>query len=464
MEPKPLTPDGLIREVNLSRYISKETECKEMIDKCREVFVSQQKATDRLVQVERALDFIKTVWRKYDCEDVAELYDKFVKIEEALFGLERDKEAGGRYRDHFIHMVNCFVFGLRIIESLISQIPEDKAKELFKVDKENLKDAGLPFSGDYQYHERLFYLWTLISTFHDIAIPFQHLARLGRGISNFVEEFGWVFTDPSVSMLNFDSSQLHYYFDLLGGIYGGRLATVDQARKYRRPEGKQYYLAKLLGREFDRRNHGVLSGFFMWKTVEEIFLVGRSEKYRDRFGIEEFDRYAEYVLEQDVARAALAISLHAIGEDAKSRVYAKVFPVDFASYPLTFLLILSDELEEYLRWEGTTLRKEVNIARHPAIDVSLDPKDNSVSASVSLLLAKDGDSAIIDWAKQRAAYSQCSEPIADLNNAAHFLGESMKKILERKLKLGENFRLKLSLCQEGCATKPLYSKNLNSAG
>ena len=89
----------------------------------------------------------------------------------------------------------------------------------------------------------------------------------------------------------------------------------------------QYYLTKMLGREFDRLDHGVLSGFFMWKTIEEIFLTDRSPKYH--LNMEEFNLYTEYVLEQDVARVALAISLHGIGKDKRTKALLKVYQISF---------------------------------------------------------------------------------------------------------------------------------------
>lgn len=454
----PLTPQDLIKELALKQYVLDATELTHMTDKCREVLAAQiDKTYDRVEQVDKALGFIKTVWRKYDCEQVAEMYDKFVKMEEALFGLERQEEIGKRYRDHFVHMFNCFVFGLRLISSLLAQCSSETAKKLFKVEDESLREIGLPFGSDYKYDQRLFYLWTLISTFHDIAIPFQHLTSLGRGISRFVEEFGWVFTDPRVSMHNFDSSQLYHYFNLLASVYGGQLKPIDKGRKYRRREKTQHYLTKLLGREFDRQNHGVLSGFFMWKTVEEIFLVGRSEKYRDSFGIEEFNKYTDYVLEQDVARAALAITLHAIEEDERSKVYPKIFPIAFDLFPLAFLLVLSDELQEYLRWEGTSLKKELKFNYHPIIETAYNKPDKTISISVSFSLDSTNEDAIVAQAKRMVS---THPSISNIDDAVDLIGNSIKKTLERKLKLGQNFKLKLSIYQDWDKTR--YSKEVCS--
>jgi len=455
-----LTPNKIIKEIPFEKYVPKKSECEDITKSCKDVFVAQIEKTDkREEQIEKALHFIKTLWIKYDCEQVANIYDKFVKMEEALFGLKRQEESGKYYRDHFVHMFNCFVFGLRIISSILKQVPTPTSKNLFKVEDESLKKVGLPFGSDYKYDQRLFYLWTLVSTFHDIAIPFQELASLGKGISRFVEEFGWVFTDPQISMHNFDSSQLYYYFNLISSLYSGQLKLIEDGRKYDRPENQPYYLTKLLGREFDRRNHGVLSGFFMWKTIEEIFLVSRS-KYK--FNIDQFNRYTEYVLEQDVARAALDISLHGIDKDKKSDEDPKIFPISFTSYPLAFLIILSDELQEYLRWEGMSLKKQLGAFNyHPLLDIKFDKSNNTICIKVCFSLNSSEKDTIIERVSHIARFSGNDISISKIDEAITQLGNLIKKNLERKLEIGKSFKIELNIYKDW--KKKCYSENLISS-
>lgn len=104
------------------KHISRPDELREIAITCEEVFRSQiERTSDGAEHAERALEFVKTVWRKYDCEQVAGVHDKFIKMEEALFGLEREEASGKRYRDHFMPMFNCLVFGLGVISSLLDQ-------------------------------------------------------------------------------------------------------------------------------------------------------------------------------------------------------------------------------------------------------------------------------------------------------------------------------------------------------
>lgn len=456
----PLSTDTLIGELNFANFVKDANELEKITTTCRRVLDAQGQTSSPVEHIGQALSFVQALWEKYDCAEIAEIYSKFVRIEEALFGLERDEKDGTRYREHFVHMFNCYVFGTRCISKFLALLKDEEAKKLFKIEDENLKEVGLPFGSNYNFKQRLFYLWTLIATFHDIAIPFQHLTGMGKGINKFVEEFGWLFTNPGVTMKDYDAAQLKYYFDLLSAIYGGNLELNDRGRKYRRPDKQHYYLAKILGREFDFRNHSVLSGFFMWKTVEEIFLLNRTSKYST--SMDQFNLYTEYVLEQDVARAALAISLHSIGPDRKTKQLPAVFPVRFEKLPLTFLLILSDELQEYLRWEGTSLQKGLKFSSHPAIELNVDREGAhpGVKLITSFSLDSSNENYIINQAKKMCAYQKDTTVIKDLDGAVDFIGRNLKSTLEGKLYLGHGFNLKVQIWKDW--THELYSKDFQS--
>lgn len=457
----PLDEQALIAELNFPNYIKDAIELENVTEKCKNVLAAQGKKNSFPAEhIEEALKFVEAIWKKYDCAEIADIYSKFVKIEEALFGLERDEKEGTRYREHFVHMFNCYVFGTRVISKLLSSVKDEAAKSLFKIADENLKEVGLPFGANYTYKQRLHYLWTLISTFHDIAIPFQHLAGAGKGINKFVQEFGWLFTDPQVTIKDYDSAQLYYYFNLLAGIYGGNLELIESGRKYKRPDRHHYYLAKILGREFDFRNHSVLSGFFMWKTVEEIFLLRRTAKYKPT--MDQFNLYTEYVLEQDIARSALAISLHSIGPDRKTKDFPLMFPVRFDLFPLTFLLILSDELQEYLRWEGTTLKRGLKFSSHPLIDLAVDYVENRpvIQLITKFSLDSENKEYIIDQAQKMCVYQKNTTKISTLDDAVDFIGKNVKNTLETKLYLGHGFNLKVEIYKDW--EKILYTKDFQS--
>lgn len=440
---KSITTEKILGELCLQDYISPGKEYERVLAACNKVLDTQaSKSYQQAIERKHTLDFIQALWGKYDCEQVAEKFDNFVKIEQALYGLERDKEKGGRYRDHFVHMFNTFVFGLRIISSLFGKVNEDEGKELFKVENEDLVSERLPFSSNYNYKQRTFYLWMLIATFHDIAIPFQHMPKIGEGITRFVEEFGWVVSEPILTMSNFDSSQLYHYFTMLSEIYNSKLKLSEEGKKYDRSKEANSYVAKTLGRAFDRREHGALSGFFMWKTIEEIFLLGLSKNYRDKIGLKNFDSYDQYVLQQDIARAALAISLHTLTKN-KETGHPEIVPIKFDEYPLTFLLILADELQEYHRHEEGTILGNTKFRCQPKI--SLSYKKKNIDLKVAFSLNKEEEDYFINEAKAIENKRHNGKDIDNPKEAAEVIMGSICQRLMEKLILNEKFRLEIKL-------------------
>ncbi len=441
---QPLSSEDIMKQLKFDRFIpdskkkEKKKEKKLIVQTCEEVLKAQINNTeDQAELVERTLEFIKALWSKYDCKEVADKYDSYIKMEGALFGLEReeDEKKNRSYRDHFVHMFNTFILGLRIIAMLHDKLNEKNAKKVLKVEDENFKRTELAktWSKEYSYIERTFYLWMLIATFHDIAIPFEHMKRIGTGISKFVEEFGWTVTGPDVSIQSFDSSQLYKYFDVLSRIYGGGLIKTAGGR-YRRAKKPYYYIVKLLGRAFDQTEHGILSGFFMWRTIEDIFLCDLS-KHKLKTS-KKFNAYTELVLEQDIARAALAISLHSL-KKVVPNASPKIYPVDFKKFPLAFLLILSDELQEYHRWEGTSIRGEVKFRHQPILKLEIEDPDN-VKLKVIFSIDKDQEQQFID----------ISERAKDIKDAMKQFLKPMKDALGSKIATGEHFKLNISVYQD----------------
>jgi len=228
-------------------------------------------------------------------------------------------------------------------------------------------------------------------------------------------------------------------------------------RKYVKQTEPHYYISKLLGREFDIGNHGVLSGFFLWKTIEELFLVSKTSKYK--FSIDQFNKYSEYVLEQDIARASLAVSLHNLPPDARSGFLPQVFPISFKEYPLTFLLILADELQEYLRWEGTSIENTMRFSWHPKIEVVKHNK-KVISIRISLSWDENAATSVIDLANSIVRHNKGTPNIATISEAADVVGNQIKESLENKLCLGKDFLLSFQILKDWKSV--LFMKDLSS--
>ncbi len=442
----------ILEELGLANYISNDATRAGVETPCKDVLASLVEGGDQQDQIHCALVFIEALWKKYDCEEIADIYEKFVQVEEGLYGLVRHEEANQRYRDHFVHMFNVFVLGLRIISPLLANSDTERAQEMFKVKDEKLKDYGIPFEREYNYKERLFYLWTLISTFHDIGIPFQHFSQMWDGINRYTEQFGQLLRQPSFDSSPFDSGQLYSYLCMLSTIYGEGIALENNV-DYRKADKPNDFLVKTLGREYDDKNHGVLSGFFMWKTIEGIFLTGKSDKYP--LNIEQFNEYSEHVLEQDIARAALAISLHNL---KPTRRQPSIHPLRFDSFPLTFILILVDGLQEYTRPEGTSVKREVVFTAQPHMSVALGEFKPSVE--VTFTVDERRADELIEKASRILRAKNIDPDVEDLEAAVVIIGKEIVEPLEKSLDFDETFDFQFEIWIDG-KNQPSFGRKQN---
>lgn len=381
------TVQNVLEQLNIEDYLPAGQETVDIVNAAKEALESmEQRPADYRLHVGKVHEFMRALWKKYDCEEVYSIMGALTRIEPALLDLERDPEAGKRYRDHYVHVFHVFVLGLRIISDIIRQLGDADSSKLLKVTDERLdgRIRGRDKSGnavsfrDYLWKERMFYLWTLMSTLHDIAIPITHLEDIRRALNTFSEKFHLEITGPVV--VPSYSADLDDYLWHLSRLFGGKFES-DPASPwlYKKADIKAYIKAHL--ERLVSQNHGVLGGFLIYKTIEGIFLKGKSEKYR--LDASSFEAYRELVLQEDIARAALAICLHALKYDKESGS-PDFMPLDFGEYPLAFMLILADSLQEYLRWEGRTIRGDTKLTGFPSLSVNARPSKIVVEVSFSI--------------------------------------------------------------------------------
>lgn len=428
--------DAILSELALGKYLIEEDDLRNIEGACRTALSAQIREPDNQ-QKHRvtALSFYDAIWTKYISNEMVNLFREYLKSEEALYGLERDEESKIGYRDHLVHMFNVFVMGLRIITPVVTNSSDEAARRLFKVKDEKVKEDGLDsFSHDYKYQERLLYLWTLVSTFHDLAIPLQHYPSIILGMNKFFREVGWHLREPGMISSAFDSGQLFHYFGLLSSLFDGEVILQEDALHYKKEEKQNSYLVKTFGSLYDENDHGVLSGFFMWKIIGELWLSGKG-KYR--MGVAQFNKYSEDVLEEDVARAALAISIHNMktAEEGPS-----LFPIKFSSFPLTYLLVMTDELQEYVRFGGATPIREVVFRTQPQIRVDLQDE----IPNVRIVFVMDDEDEFMS--KSRELLEKRGVIIAEtIEDTCDQMIDSLTHVIRQKLELGESFKLEIGM-------------------
>ena len=438
------TPDIILQDLKFENYLPAGREREDIKNSAHSAFTKMmEEPTNYRDHVEKAKQFLKVLWRKYDCENIVEVFEAFTKVEPVLIDMERDEGVGFRYRDHSVHTFHVFTFGLRIISKLIDRVGDEQAKKLLKVKPERI-NKFIPSFRDYDYKERLFYLWSLMSTFHDIAVPLEHLNIIRNGLNKFSEQFDLNIVGPYLQRDRM-VTDIDNYFALLSKIFQGEVSLDNEGVCYKQDE-ENLYVKNILAQEFVRNDHGVLGGFMMYKTIEKTFLLGMSAKHAFN-DINLFNSYARYVLSQDIARAALAISLHNLKCISQNK--GPLFlPLHFDKHPLAFILILSDGIQEYLRWEGSSIHGGTKLSRFPALELEIDSYRLKLEVIYYLDTEPIQEKFFIRQAQRLARILGDSSPQTPAD-AASVLCSALSKELTKQILLDGKFTLMLTVMQDG---------------
>jgi len=368
-------------------------------------------------QIDSAGDCLQEFWANYSLKHVAGVLRGFPRVEKALYGLELEEKTGARYRDHFLHMFNVFILGARILSLFLSGSEEDKIdnsiREFFKVEPE---PKEVPFDKKYNAKNRLFFLWTLIATFHDVGIPIEHLEKIRDGLNNFLNHFGLRIREFTLERQSSLDAQINYYINLMSRMFDCRIKMKNGI--YETNSASPHpYTYKALVDAYSEDDHGVVSALCLFRSMEETFLTGYHEEEKYDLNLEQCKQYVSYVLKQDIARAALAIALHS----CKLEECPKMFPISFDEFPLTFLLILCDELQEYFRPEGISLKPITKLKKKPSVKVGVDERTLNIKIGIyysQLSMSEEEQKQILNQAQIYA--QQKGKPVP----------ENIKKLLE----------------------------------
>lgn len=439
--------DDILKEVRIEDFLPHSEERTTIQSALREAIeVMERTPSDYRAHVEKVQVFLAALWTKYDYKDVIDILDALTMVEPPLLDYGRSVSKG--YRDHYVHIFNVYILGLRILASIVEKLG-DRARDLLKVRDEQVNSFIPEFERNYSWKERLFYLWTHIANFHDISIPITRLGGVRDGLKLFMEKFGVEFSGPT--LLPFHPSDLEDYFESLGCLFRGKL-EVDSEWCYKTEQG-DFYVPGVLRREFIKQNHGVLSGFLMYQKFREIFLEGRTKR---PLSPNSFNAYIKLVLKQDLARAALAISLHDLKPDEETG-YPKFLPLDFFEYPLAYLLILVDGLQEYLRWEGTSIRGGTKLLLFP--ELAIDAANNHLKLDIAFFVTDEPEAQnyLISQAQAMARNQGWAPRGPSVGEAAQDLCDSVAKGLASRLRGNRDFEVVLHFWKD----KELFNRNIH---
>lgn len=416
-------------------------------DNILEALVALDKGQPFDHQMELAANCLQEFWKNYSREKIAKIFWSFPRVQRALFGLEETLEDGVRYRDHYIHMLDTFITGSRIISQIISLVPPAERqvflKETFKIVRE---PDQVPFPRPYSVEHRLLFLWTIIATFHDIGIPIEHLGRIRDGLNNFLSYFGLRLGELHLEQKTNVDAQLPYYFGLMSKFLEPGIIPNDDLI-YDKAKSNNQYLYQVLATEYGEYNHAVISAVCLFNSFEETFLIGHHDQNGYDLDINKHSGFMKLVFEQDIARAALAISFH----NLDTQRFPKIFPIKFEKFPLAFLLILCDNLQEAFRREGISFSGITKLSRFPYINVKVVTAPPTIEIAFTICyvnLAPEEEQIVLASATAWAGQKGISMP----SKYSEFLSQAWERICshikEKLLFQDSSIKLRISVYYE----------------
>jgi hypothetical protein len=281
-----------------------------------------------------------------------------------------------------------------------------------------------------------------MSTFHDIGIPVQHLASMQTGLNRYFQYFGRDLAEQTTHLEPFVTSQLQYYFGLMARMFGARiLLDPNHPGQYLMSGPIHPYVYKALADALggNEPDHGVVSGLCLFRSVERAFMSERNDNYN--LNLDQFSEYNRLVVEQDVTRAALAIALHNMKPDR----YPKLFPIAFADFPLTYLLLMADELQEFYRLEGVRPLGVIPLPDLPLVESGYDPVDDRLNIEVTYTYKQPTPDvwAAIKLNAEQFAKGKNDPPYKSHRDLVARLWERATDTLRSKLVFGDDTSLRL---------------------
>jgi len=265
------------------------------------------------------------------------------------------------YRDHLIHQFYVFLLGCTMLDKLQKRIFQNW----------NIKEpVGRPLE---EIKRRTFRSWLSASLFHDVGYIATKLKIIGESV---VDQF---FSNlPSVKLQTFKLNCV------MNKMLKNYLICMDKVH-YQNEFNYTHSVGKLDGEgaiiiksQMDKMDHGTLSSYMFWNTIlqdikniqvryvevyKNLLLTraliinalhygeepgGKIAKFGDYTGgfyqakkeDEKKHNLFKIELEEDIAISSYAIAVHNI---------KKYHKISFEDYPLAFLLILCDELQQWGR-------------------------------------------------------------------------------------------------------------------
>lgn len=241
---------------------------------------------------------------------------------------ERSSTFTESQRDHYVHSVNVFLLGMQIYMS------SGRFRDAFSKGESTFENS----------HERFLYTWGHAALFHDIGYPVEIALNQAKAFTRTIARIG-----PSDDSKRVDASLFVHEFELISEIpsaaWGDGCLDLfslmsDRVSSRLSLDGDKVYgtVSGFVGTMRDGCfiDHGYYSALILLRSMAVSM---------QNAGLPE-DRFSDEIVE-----AASAILLHNFyrGVFTSDRYDYRCGPMKVSAFPLAFLLILCDELQDWNR-------------------------------------------------------------------------------------------------------------------
>jgi|GEM_PF-5986162 len=330
------------------------------------------------ISAEKILDFL-------DSETIDDFYRKGVVLVEEIGREHLKEELIGQllvkdlmsfekqvrpilpsHRDHFVHSIFVYLTGLYIYAEIGSI--RKWFKNRYKAEEIVWKIRPESYYSDELVNHNFLFRWRMVALFHDLAYPLEISAKLMNEYSNnSITSYGKPEYVGEKAFFGFRINDIEnfYYLGHLaslempphGTIGGDQFNWIDCIRliAYKMSEDGNFtwpradkhidYLTERIKNYFVSSLNKGLIDHGLFSAV--IFLKWCMKLYREH-QYEPSDAWKAKYFYTAIADSAKVIALHTMHR----RLFSPIVPICLREAPLTYLLILCDELQEWFRISG----------------------------------------------------------------------------------------------------------------
>lgn len=267
----------------------------------------------------------------YGIDKLGEYFEDFVKYESVLYGTDK------YYRDHVNHLLQVWAIGISILFDEKKQFLQLQFSEKITFHDSNFH-FEIPTNKDSDNKRKLskselWAMWTIIALCHDLGYPIEKTSQINQAARKIINHFG---------CLNFE--ELNFSFGIFNGFIVEKFLNIISSKISHTGQHTviQSKYRDKLSKSLEEFKHGIFSSLLIFKNL--TYFLETDFAYENESLSE--DDLKQFYIRKEVLRA---IAGHTC---------PKLYHVNLNT--LSFLLILSDELQEWDRPNFDDIRMNVS--------------------------------------------------------------------------------------------------------